>query len=76
MESSEDQDLRPVTGQPAPLAKGSLEVLDSGQLPPDSSTVPVRQLVLRRGLWLLFMLVVLAAGVLTAKLLTKLLQPD
>lgn len=71
-ETSEDQGLQPETGPPIPLAV----VLDSGQPPPDSSTLSVRRLVLRRGLVLLLMLVVLAAGVLTAKLLTKLLELD
>lgn len=76
MESSEDQDLQPETGPPAPLAEGSLEVMDSGQPPPDCRAASVRQLVLRRGLLLLLMLAILAAGVITAKLLTKLLQLD
>lgn len=71
-ETSEDQDLQPETGPPIPVAV----VLDSGQPPPDSGTLSVRRLVLRRGLVLLLMLVVLAAGVLTAKLLTKLLELD
>lgn len=73
MESSEDQDLQPHLAPPTPAA---VEVLDSGQPPPDSSTVSVRRLVLHRSLLLLLLLAILAAGVLTAKLLNQLLRLD
>lgn len=75
-ETSDDQDLQLEKGPATAPAEGKLEVLDSDQLSPGSSTPSVGQLLLRRGLLLLLMIVVLTTGVLTAKLLSKLLKQD
>ncbi|XP_069001765.1 multidrug and toxin extrusion protein 1-like [Embiotoca jacksoni] len=53
-----------------------LEVLNSGQQTSDDVTLSVRQLVVRRGLAVLLMFIILAAGVFISELLVKLLQFD
>ncbi|XP_069578338.1 multidrug and toxin extrusion protein 1 [Brachyistius frenatus] len=53
-----------------------LEALNSGQQTSDDVTLSVRQLVVRRGLAVLLMFIILAAGVFISELLVKLLQFD
>lgn len=78
METNEDQP-HTETGRPSSLSpvKGkSLEVLDAGQPTSDKGALSVKQLVVRRGLSVLLMLVILIAGVFIAKVLTRLLRLD
>ncbi|XP_031728410.1 multidrug and toxin extrusion protein 1-like isoform X1 [Anarrhichthys ocellatus] len=54
--------------------KGRLEVLDAGQQTSDDVALSVRQLVVRRGLAVLLMFIILAAGVCISELLIRLLE--
>lgn len=56
--------------------EGKLEVLDAGQQASVAIPLSVKQLVVRRGLTVLLMFVILAAGVLINELLTRLLKLD
>ncbi|XP_070773241.1 multidrug and toxin extrusion protein 1-like [Enoplosus armatus] len=56
--------------------EGKLEVLCAGQQTSDDVVLSVRQLVVRRGLAVLFMFVILAAGVFMSDLLIRLLELD
>ena len=52
-------------------------MLDSGpQTSHDNAALSVRQLVVRRGLNVLFMFIILAAGVCISEMLVRLLQLD
>uniref|UniRef100_UPI0037E9A633 multidrug and toxin extrusion protein 1 n=1 Tax=Semicossyphus pulcher TaxID=241346 RepID=UPI0037E9A633 len=55
-------------------AEGKQEVLGAGQQTADDASLSVRQLVVRRGLTVLLMLVILAAGVFISELLIRLLE--
>lgn len=68
IETSRSSSLSPV--------EGKLEALDAGQQTSDDGALSVRQLVVRRGLSVLLMFVILAAGVFIAELLTRLLELD
>ncbi|XP_059207193.1 multidrug and toxin extrusion protein 1-like [Centropristis striata] len=57
-------------------AEGKLEALAAGQQTPDDETLSVRQLVVRRGLAVLLMFIILAAGVFISELLVRLLKLD
>ncbi|XP_071316836.1 multidrug and toxin extrusion protein 1-like isoform X2 [Trachinotus anak] len=57
-------------------AEGKLEALGAGQQTSQDVALSVRQLVVRRGLIVLFMFIILAAGVLMSELLVRLLQLD
>ncbi|KAM3601938.1 uncharacterized protein V6R79_021579 [Siganus canaliculatus] len=82
---TENKDLD-TSGKPAPVktvrssslspVEVKLEALHESQQTPDDSALSVRQLVIRRGLTVLLMFVVLAAGVLTSELLIRLLELD
>ncbi|XP_078121984.1 multidrug and toxin extrusion protein 1-like [Sander vitreus] len=54
--------------------EGNLEVLDAGQQTSDDVVLSVRQLVVRRGLAVLLMVTILAAGVFISELLIRLLE--
>uniref|UniRef100_A0A8C9YYP3 Multidrug and toxin extrusion protein n=1 Tax=Sander lucioperca TaxID=283035 RepID=A0A8C9YYP3_SANLU len=54
--------------------EGNLEVLDAGQQTSDDVVLSVRQLVVRRGLAVLLMVIILAAGVFISELLIRLLE--
>ncbi|XP_034463275.1 multidrug and toxin extrusion protein 1-like [Hippoglossus hippoglossus] len=57
--------------------EGRLEALDAGQQTShDNAALSVRQLVVRRGLTVLFMFIILAAGVCISEMLVRLLQLD
>lgn len=56
--------------------EGNLEVLDAGQQTSDDVVLSVRQLVVRRGLAVLLMVIILAAGVFISELLIRLLEWD
>ncbi|KAG8008605.1 Multidrug and toxin extrusion protein 1 [Nibea albiflora] len=56
------------------LAEGKLEVPGAGQQTSDDMALSVRQLVVRRGLTVVLMFVILAAGVFISELLTSLLE--
>lgn len=68
IETSRSSSLSPV--------EGKLEALDAGQQTSNDGALSVRQLVVRRGLSVLLMFVILAAGVFIAELLTRLLKLD
>lgn len=57
---------------PSSLVEGKLEVATSGQPASNSTTLSVRQLVVRRGLAVLLMFTILAAGVFISELLIRL----
>uniref|UniRef100_A0A665XBQ5 Multidrug and toxin extrusion protein n=1 Tax=Echeneis naucrates TaxID=173247 RepID=A0A665XBQ5_ECHNA len=57
-------------------ADGNLEMLSAGQQHCPVRALSVRQLVIRRGLTVLFMLTILSAGVLMSELLIRLLQSE
>ncbi|XP_039632952.1 multidrug and toxin extrusion protein 1-like [Perca fluviatilis] len=54
--------------------EGKLEVLSAGQQTSDDVVLSVRQLVVRRGLAVLLMVIILAAGVFISELLIRLLE--
>lgn len=56
------------------VVEGPLEALSMGQQAPDDTALSVRQLVVRRGLAVLLMLIILAAGVFISELLIRLLE--
>lgn len=56
--------------------EGKMEALDAGQQTSNDVALSVRQLVVRRGLCVLLMFVILAAGVFSAELLTRLLESN
>lgn len=56
--------------------EGKMKALDAGQQTSNDVALSVRQLVVRRGLCVLLMFVILAAGVFSAELLTRLLESD
>lgn len=58
------------------LTEGKLEVPGAGQQTSDDMALSVRQLVVRRGLTVVLMFVILAAGVFISELLTSLLELD
>ncbi|XP_070699532.1 multidrug and toxin extrusion protein 1-like [Pempheris klunzingeri] len=68
MKSSRSSSLSP--------AEGKLEALGAGQQTSDDAALSVRQLVLRRGLSVLLMFVILAAGVFISEMLTRMLEID
>ncbi|XP_049447722.1 multidrug and toxin extrusion protein 1-like [Epinephelus fuscoguttatus] len=57
-------------------AEGKLEALGAGQQTSDDMALSVRQLVVRRGLAVLLMFIILAAGVFISELLIRLLELD
>ncbi len=57
-------------------AEGRLEVLGAGQQTSDDRSLSVKQLLVRRGLAVLLMFIILAAGVFISELLTRLLELD
>uniref|UniRef100_A0A3Q3FJX6 Multidrug and toxin extrusion protein n=1 Tax=Labrus bergylta TaxID=56723 RepID=A0A3Q3FJX6_9LABR len=61
-------------GRSGSLSLETLEVLGAGQQISDDAALSVRQLVVRRGLAVLLMLVILAAGVFISELLIRLLE--
>lgn len=56
--------------------EGKMKALDAGQQTSNDVALSVRQLVVRRGLCVLLMFVILAAGVFSAELLTRLYESD
>ncbi len=68
MQTSRSSSLSPVEGR--------LEALSAGQQTLDDAALSVRQLVVRRGLAVLLMFVILAAGVFISELLVRLLELD
>lgn len=57
-------------------AEGKLEAFGAGQQTSDDVALSVRQLVVRRGLAVLLMFIILAAGVFISELLIRLLKLD
>lgn len=68
VKTSRSSTLSPVDGKP--------EELRAGQQASDGVVLSVRQLVVRRGLAVLFMFIILAAGVFISELLIRLLELD
>ncbi|XP_040006804.1 multidrug and toxin extrusion protein 1-like [Xiphias gladius] len=68
LQTSRSSSLSPV--------EGKLEALAEGQRTSHDVALSVRQLVVRRGLTVLFMFIILAAGVFISELLIRLLQLD
>ncbi|CAK6953885.1 multidrug and toxin extrusion protein 1-like [Scomber scombrus] len=68
VKTSRSTTLRPVDGKP--------EELRAGQQASDGAVLSVRQLVVRRGLAVLLMFIILAAGVFISELLIRLLELD
>ncbi|XP_040908150.1 multidrug and toxin extrusion protein 1-like [Toxotes jaculatrix] len=75
---SEEKQTHTKTNRSSSLSpvEGNLEVLSADQQTSGDMPLSVRQLVVRRGLTVLFMFIILAAGVFISELLIRLLQLD
>uniref|UniRef100_A0A3Q3FIP6 Multidrug and toxin extrusion protein n=1 Tax=Labrus bergylta TaxID=56723 RepID=A0A3Q3FIP6_9LABR len=71
---SDGKQAQVTVGRSGSLSLETLEVLGAGQQISDDAALSVRQLVVRRGLAVLLMLVILAAGVFISELLIRLLE--